>query len=237
MAYNGETFIGNSYPARLYGNTVRSLEFDILVSMILVDTKEQLSTEQEQILIGSILGDGCIEKNGNHYRVKFGHSLAQKEYLIWKQNRLKDFCTSKITCFDVLDSRTEKYYSHVRFNTKSIKVFDKYYQMFYLNKRKSVPENISDLLKSPIALAVWYLDDGAKRTDCNALRIHTNCYRKGEQEVLINMLQKNFGIIAKLHKVHNEEYVIYIPSEESKRFCEIIEPIVDEIPSMRYKLL
>lgn len=51
------------------------------------------------------------------------------------------------------------------------------------------------------------------------------------------MLQRNFGIIAKLHKVKNEEYVIYIPSEESKKFCEIIKPIVSEIPSMRYKLL
>ena len=205
--------------------------------MSVIDTREQLDIEQEQILIGTLLGDACIEKNGKHCRIKFDHSLAQKEYVLWKQNKLKDFCTSKLTCCNVFDPRTKRIYSHVRFNTRSIEAFDKYYPMFYLDKGKRVPENISDLLKSPIALAVWYLDDGAKRTDCNALRIHTNFYPKSEQAVLIKMLHKNFGIIAKLHKVKNEEYVIYIPSEESKRFCKIIEPIVSEIPSMRYKLL
>jgi len=96
---------------------------------------------------------------------------------------------------------------------------------------------IVDFLKSPIALATWYLDDGARRTDCNALRIHTNSYSKEEQLILVEMLHTNFGIQAKLQKVKNEEYVIYIPSAEAIQFCKIIEPIVSEIPCMRYKLL
>lgn len=201
-----------------------------------IDTKEQLSLEQEQILIGSLLGDACLEKNGRHYRIKFDHSIAQEQYVLWKYEKLSSFSTTPVVC-NTFDPRNGKQYSHSRFNTKSIELFDKFYEIFYTDKRKQVPENICDLLKSPIALAIWYLDDGAKRTDCKALRIHTNCYSKSQQEVLIKMLQRNFGIIAKLHKVHNEEYVIYIPSEESKRFCEIIEPIVNKIPSMRYKLL
>lgn len=98
--------------------------------MSFIDTMEQLSIEQEQVLIGTLLGDACIEKNGKHCRIKFDHSLAQKEYTIWKRNKLKRFCTSKLTCLDVLDSRSGKHYSHIRFNTKSIEVFDKYYQVF-----------------------------------------------------------------------------------------------------------
>ena len=214
---------------------MRSLEFDILVSMT-IDAEMQLTTKQEQILIGSLLGDACIEKNGLHYRIKFDHSTSQENYLLWKYEKLEGFSTTPVVC-NALDLRTSKIYTHARFNTKSIKTFDRFYQMFYPDKRKHIPQNIIKLLTSPIALTVWYLDDGAKRTDCNALRIHTNCYPKSEQEVLIKMLQQNFGISAKLHKVHNDEYVIYIPSNESKQFCKIIEPLVNEIPSMRYKLL
>lgn len=200
------------------------------------DTKVQLTKEQEQVLIGALLGDACMEKNGKHFRIKFDHSINQEQYLLWKYEKLESFSTTPLVC-NAFDPRTEKYYSHARFNTKSIEIFDKFYQMFYSDNKKRVPENIENIFMSPIALAVWYLDDGAKRTDCNALRIHTNCYSKSEQEALIRMLQKNFGIDTRLHKVHNEEYVIYIPSEESKKFCKIINPIVKEIPSMRYKLI
>lgn len=211
------------------------LKFGILVSMI-VDTSVQLTNEQEQILMGSLLGDACMEKNGSHYRVKFDHSIAQEGYLYWKYEKLANYATS-ILSGNSYDSRTDKYYKHVRFNTKSHEIFDKYYRMFYGKGRKCVPLNIKNLLTSKTALAVWYLDDGAKRTDCNALRIHTNCYPVAEQEVLLEMLEVNFGIVAKLHKVHHEEYVIYIPSDNAKKFCKLIQDVITEIPDMRYKLI
>lgn len=196
----------------------------------------QLDFEQEQILLGAILGDACVEKNGHNCRVKFDHSLAQREYLVWKYNKLANLST-KIRFSEVLDSRTNRNYSHVLFNTKSAEVFNNFYELFYQSGRKLIPENILDLFKSPNALATWYLDDGARRTDCNALRIHTNSYPRENQLILLEMLQINFGVCAKLHKVKNEEYVIYISSAEAKKFCAIIKPIVNEIPSMRYKLL
>lgn len=196
----------------------------------------QLDPEQEQILIGAILGDACVERNGTNCRVKFDQSLEQEQYLLWKHNRLANLST-KLRYSEVLDSRTGKSYSHILFNTKSAEAFNDYYELFYQSGKKLVPKNIVDLVKSPIALATWYLDDGAKRTDCNALRIHTNSYPKANQEILLRMLCTNFGIKAKLHRVKNEEFVIYIPSKEALKFCEIIKPIVSEIPSMKYKLL
>lgn len=196
----------------------------------------QLSLEQEQILIGSILGDACIEQNGINHRVKFDHSLAQEQYLIWKYNKLFDLST-KLRYKDVFDPRTKKKYSHVLFNTKTSSVFSEYHEIFYSEGRKLIPNNIVDLFKSQIALATWYLDDGARRTDCNALRIHTNSYPKANQELLVEMLQFNYQIKSRIHKVKNEEYVIYIPSKEALKFCDLIYPIVREIPCMRYKIL
>ena len=196
----------------------------------------QLSFEQDQLLLGAILGDGCVEKNGLNCRVKFDHSIAQKQYLVWKYNKLANLST-KIRFSEVLDSRNHRKYLHALFNTKSLEIFNRYYDLFYTARGKLVPDNMVDIFKSPIALATWYLDDGAKRTDCNALRIHTNSYPRSNQELLLEMLYVNFGIEARLHKVKRDENVIYIPSNMAFEFCEIIIPIVNEIPSMRYKLL
>lgn len=34
-----------------------------------------------EILIGSLLGDACMEKNGRYYRVKFDHAIKEKDYV------------------------------------------------------------------------------------------------------------------------------------------------------------
>lgn len=216
---------------------MRSLDrLDILAIMKKVLVMVQLNFEQDQLIIGTLLGDACVEKNGTNCRIKFDHSVAQEQYLLWKHNKLANVAT-KMRSSDVLDSRTGKIYSHVLFNTKSNEIFNRYRELFYRGGKKVVPKRVVDYLKSPIALATWYLDDGAKRTDCNALRIHTNSYSRDEQLILVEMLHANFGLKVKLHKVKNEEYVIYISSSEAKQFCRIIEPVVREIPCMKYKLL
>ena len=197
----------------------------------------EISQEQEQIILGSLLGDACAELNGKHARIKFDHSLSQSEYVRWKYQKLNSL-TTKLVNLKVFDRRFNKYYEHIRFNTKTHQVFDKYLELFYQKGFKSVPENITELVITPIALTTWYLDDGAKRSDCNALRIHTNSYSLLEQEILVQLLQASFGINSKIHKVkQDEEYVIYVPSSEAIKFSELIKPIVSQIPSMKYKLI
>lgn len=60
-----------------YGNTVGS--------------RASLSRQQEAILVGKILGDGCLEKNGNHVRLKIEQGHKQKEYVNWLYNQFKPF--------------------------------------------------------------------------------------------------------------------------------------------------
>ncbi|MBD3261649.1 MAG: hypothetical protein GF334_08220, partial [Candidatus Altiarchaeales archaeon] len=46
---------------------------------------------QEQLLVGSLLGDGSLSapKNSKGARYSEGHSEKQKEYLRWKRDKLK----------------------------------------------------------------------------------------------------------------------------------------------------
>lgn len=190
---------------------------------------------QRAALIGTILGDAHLEKNGRYVRLKIDHSIKQQAYVEHKYKIFREHAAGIPKIVSVADKRTLQIYKHVRFNTKSISQFVKYRSLFYSDGRKIVPDQISEILISPLALAIWFMDDGARRTDCKALRLHTSAYSFLENTLLVNTLRKNFDIKSKIHKVKEGSYTLYIPSNEAKKFCQLIEPYI--IPSMRYKLL
>jgi len=78
------------------------------------------------------------------------------------------------------------------------------------------------------------MDDGYKRNDCNALRISTDIFPFDEQSLLVECLEKNFGIYSAIHKKGINAHNIYIPEKSAKRFCEIIKPHI--INSLLYKV-
>ena len=102
-----------------------------------------------------------------------------------------------------------------------------------MNSKKIIPDTICELLKSPLSLAVWFMDDGYKRNDCNAFRLGTDSFTLEEQKLLQNVLEKNFGIETKVHK-KGRYWNIYIPERESKKFVRIIKPYI--IPKLKYKI-
>ena len=67
---------------------------------------------------------------------------------------------------------------------------------------KIVPVNIKQLLVDPIALAVWYLDDGTKRDNCNACRFATQSFSLNENELLVSCLKDNFGLVVTIETWH-----------------------------------
>lgn len=70
-------------------------------------------------------------------------------------------------------------------------------------EKKIVPTNIKSIFHSSLALAVWYLDDGSLKTDCRALKLHTNNFTLVEVEMLKDTLELNFDVKSKLHKQRN----------------------------------
>ena len=139
----------------------------------------------------------------------------------------------------MVDKSNSATYHKVRFKTLTKEIFNEYHNIFYKSNVKILPSNIKDLLKSELALAVWYLDDGALRTDCRALRIHTNNFTYNEVVVLQDVLLVNYKIHSQIHK-QGKTYNLYIGSinKQSDKFCNLIRPVIaSKIPSMVYKLL
>lgn len=194
----------------------------------------KLTKKEEAIILGSLLGDGCMEMNGNHVRLRIEHGLKQEEYLLWKYDALKRWMTKtspmKVCAYHKKHKRS---YESFRIYTCSNEVFDGYFQTFYSFGRKIVPLNISDILKHPLSLAVWFMDDGYKRNDCNAFRFNTDMFSISDQKKLQKMLKQNFGVESKLHKKGRYRN-LYIPRSSSVYFCDVVKRYI--IPDLRYKI-
>ena len=197
-----------------------------------VSCNEILTKRQTAIIIGSLLGDGCLEKRENGVRLRLDHGFKQKDYLFWKHQELKNIA-GKILRVNYYHKGHNKFYENYRFSTLTSKLLSIFWKKFYRNGNKIVPKNICKLLTEPIALAIWHMDDGYKRNDCNALRLNTDSFSRSEQDFLRNALEKNFGIKTKVHK-KGGYWNIYIPEKESKKFVDLVKPYIHN--TLNYKI-
>ena len=185
-----------------------------------------LSSKQEDVLIGSILGDGYLELNGNNCRFQAQHSLKQKEYVDWKWSIFKGLVKSK-------PKKVGK--NDYRFRTINSHILTAYYAIFYPDgKTKIIPKIIANLLVHPLALAVFYMDDGKRRPDCRGFFLDTLAFNEEDQRLLIIALEKNFGFKGLCLHWNGDGYHIYFPAKNADLFISQVKPYV--IPSMRYKL-
>ena len=129
------------------------------------------------------------------------------------------------------DSRTSRIYRSMRFYTKS--VLDSFRDDFYVDRKKVVPRFIGSLL-DPMAVAVWFMDDGGRgaRTP-RGLVINTSGFSWEEQSLLQNVLKAKFGIDVSVHRP-GSGFQLYIRARSFTRFSELVAPYL--VAQMRYKL-
>jgi len=219
-----------------------------------------LTTKQKALFTGGLLGDLHIQQTPSstgRCRLRFCHSANQKEYLDWKYDIFKDpFCQKTKSPF--VEKRKDKsgYLFYTSYRDEFMKSHSLWYPVIespdpfkiedFDRQRfvKKIPLNLEEELINPLALAVWYLDDGTKRSDTESCRIATQSFSKDKHELLQNCLKNNFDISAKIEdwgrtKSGEIAYSLAILSRGGsyKKFRDLIYDIVKaEVPSMLYKL-
>ena len=197
-----------------------------------VGSREDLTDRQKEIIIGTLLGDGHLEKNGRYTRLRVDHYNRHKEYIFWLVKELTPFSLLPRTISET-DKRNGKVYSRWHFSTKSLPIFDEFRELFYVGKRKIIPEKLDKFI-TPLSLAIWYMDDGFRRKDSKGFYLCTSSYTQKEHAVLQEVLYKRFMILTKIH--HQREYLrTFIPSAYADRFNTLVKPYI--IPNLSYKLL
>ena len=196
----------------------------------------EITPNAEQIIMGSLLGDGSIIRKRTNCLLTFNHSLLQHQYAFYKVNMLQregivmrfemmPFCCSP----GCINGRTIKDNGYARGISEVNTAFNKYRDEWYRPK-KEVPTSISKL--GPLGLAIWYMDDGAVHHP-TGLYLSTNGFNHKSQLRLVEMLKNNFDITAHIHKNKDKE-ILFIVQKDKKKFYEIIRPYV--CGSMKYKL-
>ena len=207
-------------------------------------TIENFSEEVAALIMGTLLGDAHLQMRGSSYRLKIAHSQSQEEYVKWKHRKLNRLCATT----QGPTARQEKLGVTIRFETASSRIWAPIHQLFYAEQGLTKSGNpkyvklitrelIDKLPMDPLVLAVFYMDDGSVRNDCNSGKLATQGFSLEESKLLCEYIGR-WDVIAQpvLHTAASGQYYITLPAATFSRFIEIIKPIVEEVPTMCYKL-
>jgi hypothetical protein len=200
-----------------------------------------LTNIQHQVFIGSMLGDGSLEKSGRNPRLKIDRQLLDKAYLEWEYDAFKGLCKSGVKEIKRYDKRYNKTYEQVSFRTRAIPAFKEPYQEWYPNNGKKIVP--FDLKLTPLILAIWFADDGSVTCSNNGdgsylrVKLSTENFGYGYTKILHAKLEDYFQqpfILAKKNKrSKKDQWIIRTTAESAKPFLQEIESDVQLVGMYR----
>ena len=193
------------------------------------ETASNLTGRQQAVLVGTLLGDGCLAKHGRYPRLHVKHKREHRALAEFKRGVFIDYVTMPLHEFD--QRLGDRRYPCVQFATRTHRDFSEWRARFYSSGRKAVPPDVADLL-SPLALAVWLMDDGA--ADHFGATLQTHSFSEDEVEVLRRALGERFDLVTR-PRGNRGATIVYVPASEMSRLQEIAGPYV--IPELAYKLV
>jgi recombination protein RecA len=208
---------------------------------VMLAQSHTLSPAQWQIILGSLMGDGClsapVRAEADSARFRMGHGEQQAEYLEWKVSLLGN----------VQHIRTINEKGAVFADFTPLPELGELRRAIYLGDgRKHFSEEFLKAL-SPLALAVWYMDDGCftlrsqgrqerTRGGSGRIEICVEAMSAGTRERLADYLRDTYALSIKLTQRGSRRiWVLQFSTASTAKFQEIVAPYVHE--SMAYKLL
>ncbi|OGJ43252.1 MAG: hypothetical protein A3B94_01225 [Candidatus Jacksonbacteria bacterium RIFCSPHIGHO2_02_FULL_43_10] len=178
-----------------------------------------LTDRQKDILVGSLLGDGCLLPNAwqKHYRFQVEQSDKHKEYVFWLYREFKAWVLQPPRYIESSGSW--------RFRTISHPELTAVYRRFYQNGAKTVPPDLTRLLVHPLSLAIWAMDDGCLMPK-QGFTFNTQSFSVEENEKLRRCLKKNFGLShTSLHR-DKDKVRLYVKRGSVSCLRDIVKPYV-----------
>ena len=198
------------------------------------DPIKNLTKEEEQIILGSLLGDGYLFQGKtlphSTYLV-LEHGIRQLDYLLWKGKKLERL-GAKFYQYFQYNPVKQRMCAYNQVRTSNHFLFGKYAKDFYCSDGKHLSADVLHKI-GPLGIAVWYMDDG--NYNQGQIHLYTYSFSKEDTLSLTDMLRARFGVHAQLQE---DKYgnCIYIPKIYSAPFLKLVTPFVKQVPRMLYKL-
>ena len=207
---------------------------------VLTAETARLSDTQWQLVLGGLMGDAHLAPNlrgRRGVRFRMGHGAAQAAYLDWKASMFGNISQCRTTNAkgaSFVDLRPLPELSELR------------EVMYWGDGKKHLTDDILKGL-TPLALAVWYMDDGSFTVRSKGVQQRTlggsgrvafgvQAMSRGSRDRLVAMLRDRFGVECDWAELGaRRTAVLTMTTAGSKVFQGIVAPYVH--PSMSDKLL
>ena len=203
-----------------------------------------VSENQMQLVLGSILGDGHMNRsNGTkgNAGLRWRHGIKQRPYLEWKNEMLEDLKGSgvKTQVSKSFGKETEVCYAVSKYSHKLNPLLE------LCGQPKRVTRKLLNLL-TPLGLAVWYMDDGCleKKFYINKdgeeklarlrVKLCTQGFSLDEHYIMQRYFKVVWGINVAIHKSGTNTFNLVMNRTNATIFIEIIAKYIHE--SMQYKI-
>jgi ubiquinol-cytochrome c reductase cytochrome b subunit len=189
------------------------------------------------IIFGSLLGDAHAEKRlgGTGTRITFFQEGSHIKYILFLHKMFSDlgYCNPNIPSITTRLDKKGKVRKIARFSTWTYTSFNWIHDLWYKDKVKCIPKCIGEYL-TPLALAIWIMDDGAKVG--KGLKFATNSYSYNDCLILVKALYDNFNLKVSIQSAGvKDQYIIYVWKESMEDLRKIVNPFI--ISEMKYKII
>ena len=189
----------------------------------------ELSPIQRDVLVGTLLGDGCLARHGRYHRLHVKQKEAHHSLVEFKYEVFREFVSMPLHRFDQL--LYGQSFPCVQFASRTSPVFTAWHSRFYCETGKVVPNDISRDL-TPLAVAISFMDDGA--ADYAGLTLQTHSFRALEVDILAEALRERFDLTTNVRR-NKGHWLIYVRAVSVQPFRHIVEPYL--LPEFAYKLV
>jgi hypothetical protein len=189
----------------------------------------ELTSRQEAVLVGTLLGDGCLAQHGRHHRLHIKHKVAHRSLVEFKYEVFGNLISMPLHQFD--QRLNGGSYPCVQFATRTSPILSKWHDYFYRDGRKIVPTEIGHYL-SGLSMAVWFMDDGA--ADYAGATLQTHNFSADEVERLVSALREKFDLAVNSRRNKGKQ-IIYLNASSMNALRELLGPHM--LPEFGYKLV
>ena len=194
-----------------------------------------LTKRQRAILVGILLGDGYLQKTGlKNARLRLEHGEKQREYLLWKGEQFPRLFNAGPIYIERVHPKTKRTYAYWRLQSHATPELGKWCALFYTDGAKHIPKTLAKLLTEPIALAVWYMDDGFYEPKQKHSFIYLGRVTREEADTARDAIERNFSLVPRVYDKKDKGFALFFPVKETKKMHALIRKHVCE--SMNYKL-